>query len=108
MTGIGYQYTKGFNALAKIAPGPAGKTYKEAGRATSKWEDQLQRTRRMFSPKDPKLLEPVDPDPLPISHQREEKKKKKKTGRGSTILAGRMNQRRAILDTQKAGIGLLG
>jgi len=107
MTGFGYQVQKLSNNLANVAPGPAGKAWKEVGRVSAKYEDQLQRTRRMISPKAPKALEPVTPSPLATPVDGPDSVKKEKYGRGSTVLAGRLNQKRSILDTRKAGTGLL-
>ena len=88
------------------APGPIGKVGQEAERFQNKIADERTRLQRKvgLSTQKPKLLEPIQPDPLPTVVEGPKKKKKRVTGRGSTILATQMNRRRGILDTRNPSI----
>lgn len=94
--------SKGLKELSRISPEPISKIWEEAARVQGKVEKQQKRTRRIIAPKKPGLLTLKKPDPLPSPLDADVLKKRriKKKGRRATILAGRMNQRRQMLNTQ--------
>lgn len=98
---------KGLKEMGRVAPRPFNKVYDEAARFQGKIAKQQKRTRRAvgITTQQPKMLEPTKPDPVPTFQEIQPMTKKRKSGRSSTILASRLNQRRNVLDFSSINTG---
>lgn len=100
--------SKGLREGGRVAPGHFGKVFNEAARLQEKVEGERKRIRRKIgiTTQQPKMLDPVKPDPLPTPVEVGPLKKVKPKGRQANILASRMNRRRQILNT-RPGVSIL-